>query len=299
MFDHKPNATFAGFPGRLRGAKLVADWADWWAGPGGLNDVPKRRIPAVGKFEEWWEEKPKLWADGVVTISTVLKQRALDIGCAPDRVLYLPTGAAVDRIRPLPVPEARQRLGIPAERRVVGFIGNVALEIEVVLRALVQLPDVWLMLIGRKNVEILNLARSLEVADRIWQTGFIPDDEVSLYLACADVMVLPMTDSAANRGRLPNKILDYMAAGRPTVASPIGDVNMILDRHKVGLTAASDDQFAAAIQRLLTNGALRDEMGHTARRVAETVFGWPHLIDNLIVFYERLRETPRSMSTKP
>ena len=286
-FDHKPSATFAGFVGRLRGARLVADWADWWGGPGGVNDVPQRRIPAVGRFEVWWEEKSKLWADGVVTISTVLQKRAIELGCAPERTLYLPTGSAVDRIRPMPVLEARQKLGFPAERRVVGFIGNAPQEIAVVLRALVQLPDVWLMLIGRKNIAVLNLARSLGVEDRIWQTGFIPDDEVSLYLACADVMVLPMTDSAANRGRLPNKILDYMAAGRPTVASPVGDVKEILEKHRAGLTA-NNDQFADAIRRLLADRPLRDELGHAARRVAETVFGWSHLVDRLEKFYEHL-----------
>ena len=56
LCDHKPNATFAGFPARLRGAKLISDWIDWWGGPGGINDVPSRRFPIVGRFEEWWEE---------------------------------------------------------------------------------------------------------------------------------------------------------------------------------------------------------------------------------------------------
>jgi hypothetical protein len=74
MFDHKPNATFAGYlAGRLRGACLVADWADWWGGPGGLNNTPSMRFPVVRKFEEWWEIKSKLLADGVIAISTVLQ----------------------------------------------------------------------------------------------------------------------------------------------------------------------------------------------------------------------------------
>ncbi len=70
MFDHKPNATLPGFPARLRGARLVADWGDWW-GPGGINDVPTRRFRAIASIESWWEERSKLWADGVVTISSV------------------------------------------------------------------------------------------------------------------------------------------------------------------------------------------------------------------------------------
>ena len=92
MFDHKPNATFSGSMGRLRGAKLIADWADWWGGPGGINDVPKRRIPAVGTYEQWWNNARKRWADAVITISTGFAPAPLT--ALRDRVLYLPTGAA-------------------------------------------------------------------------------------------------------------------------------------------------------------------------------------------------------------
>lgn len=282
-FDHKPNATFAGFLGRLKGARLVADWADWWGGPGGINDVP-RRIPAIGRFEAWWEEKSKLWADGVVTISQVLYERALKLGCPVERTLYLPTGAPVERIRPLPQAQARQELGIPLTRKIVGFIGYGQGELDIVMQTLQQLPNLWLMVIGPKHLRVSELAMSFGVADRLLQTGFVPDDVVAIYLACADVMVLPMSDRAADRGRLPNKLLDYMAAGRPVVASPVGEVNRILSQHQIGLLAERAN-FAEAIHMLLTDLELRDEMGREARRVAETDFAWPQIIDRLVGFY--------------
>ena len=123
MFDHRPNASFAGLTGRWRGAHLIADWADWWGGPGGVNDFPNRRVKAIGRFEEHWEEQSKLWADRVVTISTVLRQRAIELGVPVNHVLYLPTGAPLDRITPLPVAQARQQLGVPIDRHIAGFIG--------------------------------------------------------------------------------------------------------------------------------------------------------------------------------
>lgn len=287
MFDHKPNASFAGFPARWRGATLIADWADWWGGPGGINDVPSRRFPVIGKFEAWWEVKQKRWADGVVTISSVLRQHALEIGCPPERVVYIPTGAPTDRIFPMSVEEARQQVGAPRARAILGFIGFGQGDMEIVFEALCKLPDVWLMVIGPESPRIRALAESYGVGDRLWQTGRKLGAEVNPYLACADVMVMPMQDTAANRGRLPNKLLDYFAAGRPVVASPIGDVKTIVERFEVGLLAANHE-FADAIERLLQDDALRTGMGRAARRAAETAFDWEHLTDRLEAFYQQV-----------
>jgi glycosyltransferase involved in cell wall biosynthesis len=297
MLDHKPNASFAGFiTGRWRGAGLVADWADWWGGPGGINDVPRRRFPVVGRFEAWWEVRSKLWADGVVVISTVLRARALEIGCPPERVLLLPNGTEPHAIRSVPVAEARRQLAVPGDRRIVGFLGLSQGDLDVVMDALRRLPDVWLMVVGPENARVMGQARACGLADRLWQTGFVPEHRMSLYLGCADVMCLPMADRAANRGRLPGKLSYYLAAGRPTVASPIGDVKALIETERVGLLADGSG-FAAAIDRLLRDPELRAELGDNARRAAETTFSWSRLVDPLEDFYRRVlawRRSPRS-----
>ncbi len=286
MFDHKPNASFAGFIGRLRGAKLIADWDDWWGGPGGINDVPRRRVPAVGKFEEWWEIRSKLWADGVVVISRALEQRAIGIGCSPERLLRLPNGCS-PYIRPIPVKEARQRVGVPMDWRIVGFLGMGQGDMEIVMPAIRELKEVRLMVIGPKNERVLHQAESFGIGDRLWQTDFVPEDELNWYLACADVFCLPMTDRAANWGRFPDKLRYYLPVGRPLVASPIGEVKYLLETHCIGLLA-TDEQFAEALHTLFVNDALREEMGNNARRVAETELSWEHLIDKLESFYLRV-----------
>lgn len=288
MFDHKPNATFAGFPGRIRGAKLIADWADWWGGPGGLNDV-RRRIPAVGKFEEWWEVASKHWANGVTATSTVLQQRAIEHHCSPDRVIYLPTGAAIERIRRISVEEARQRLNLPTDRRIVGYIGGLARPgLEKIMSAMQQLDDIWLIAVGPASPEVYEIAQSFGVADRLWQTGLVVGEAVTTYLGCADILCIPMTDAAADRGRQPVKLMDYMAAGRPVVAGPVGDVKTIVEKYSVGLFADDRPSFLEAFRHLYANADLRKKMGQTARHVAETVFNWNTLAEQLEVFYTRI-----------
>lgn len=288
MFDHKPNASFAGFVGRLRGAILIADWDDWWGGPGGINDVPKRRVPAVGKFEEWWEIRSKLWADGVVVISSALHQRAISAGCPPERVLLLPNGCS-PYIRVIPVKEARRYLDIPLEWRIVGFLGMGQGDMEIVMPAIKQLREVRFMIMGPKNERVLHQAEFLGITDRLWQTGFVPEEELNWYLACADVFCIPMSDRAANWGRFPDKLRYYLPAGRPIVASPIGEMKRLVETYRVGLLAA-DDQFADTLYTLLTDDALREELGQNARRAAETAFNWERLVDQLEAFYRQILE---------
>ena len=63
-----------------------------------------------------------------------------------------------------------------------------------------------------------------------------------MYLGPArTVMALPMTDTASNRGRLPNKLLDYLSAGRPTVAGPVGDVKSIVERPRASASWLAPD----------------------------------------------------------
>lgn len=243
----------------------------------------------MGEFEEWWEIETKLLADGVVTISSILKQRALDIGVPPDRVIHIPNGCATDLIRPIPVTQARQQLGVPLDRKIVGFFGMGQGDMEIIMPALRQLPGVWFMVIGPKNPRVLNQAQEFGIADRLWQTDFVPDAELSWYLACADVMCLPLTDRAANRGRLPGKIMYYMAAGRPTVVSLVGDVTHLVETYRIGLLA-TDDQFADALHTLLTDNALREELGRNACRAAETDLNWERLVDQLEAFYRQILE---------
>ena len=156
------------------------------------------------------------------------------------------------------------------------------------MRALQQLPDVELMIIGRKSNFAAELAQTLGVQERLWQTDFVPDDQVEVFLACANVMCLPLTDVSINRGRLPNKLLDYLAAGQAVVASPVGDVRDIVERYRVGLLASTEAEFADSLNRLLTDADLNAACRTQARRTAETVFAWERLGESVETFYHKI-----------
>lgn len=88
--------------------------------------------------------------------------------------------------------------------------------------------------------------------------------------ACA-VGVMPLADTAWERGKCGYKLIQYMACGLPVVASPVGANMEIVEDGVDGVLAADDAAWVAALARLLDDPALRARMGQSGRaKVART-----------------------------
>ena len=103
-----------------------------------------------------------------------------------------------------------------------------------------------------------------------------------------DVFALPLGAGVRNAAKWPMKIGDFMAAGRPTVSNPVGEMEELFEREPIGLLAAWDPaDFAEKIVYILENHNLREDMGIHARYVAENRLSWGILADRLVRFYGR------------
>lgn len=88
-------------------------------------------------------------------------------------------------------------------------------------------------------------------------------------LGRVDIGIMPLPDSPWERGKCGYKLIQYMAAGRPVVASPVG-VNTSLVRHGVnGFLAEGEEAWADALGRLAADPELRARMGAAGRRLVE------------------------------
>ena len=87
-------------------------------------------------------------------------------------------------------------------------------------------------------------------------------------LSRIDIGVMPLTDTPWERGKCGYKLIQYMAAGKPVIASPVG-VNTSIATPEVGLLAASVDEWISAIDRLAGDRKMRQRMGAAARRKVE------------------------------
>ncbi|HET8833280.1 MAG TPA: glycosyltransferase family 4 protein [Gemmatimonadales bacterium] len=105
-----------------------------------------------------------------------------------------------------------------------------------------------------------------------------------------DVGIMPLDDTEWERGKCGYKLLQYMAAGRPVVASPVGVNPEIVDPGVTGFLAATPDEWRTALARLRDDPALRIRMGEAGRRRLEAGY-------SLDLAEPRLRALLRSACT--
>ncbi|HNT36362.1 MAG TPA: glycosyltransferase, partial [bacterium] len=265
-FDHRPNVSFPWFLSRCAHKSIhVADWADWWCRGGIITS--RRRFQFLDGWEAALEEGIKRAADGVTVTSRVLEQRALSLGILPEKILYLPSGADTERIKPLDRTECRKRLNIPLGARVVSFVGHALWDLDFLVNAFRIVskadPKAMLYLVGSEWKEMKGVLSAGYSGLHIRSAGLVSPEQLPMHLAVADVHALPLQDTLVNQARGPIKLGDYMASGRPIVTQGVGDTGALVEKEAIGLvTGTTAEDFARGMATLLADPELCVQLGH-------------------------------------
>jgi glycosyltransferase involved in cell wall biosynthesis len=267
-------------------APLVIDWADWW-GRGGTIESRGTGILtrlATRRLETWFEETFRVRATRSTVITTALAERARGLGVGQNTITVLPQGCDSIGIVPTDVKLARLRCGIPDGFPIVGYVGTLLKEDASLLfssfTSLRAVEDrLRLLLIGNPRLPLPEIPGLL-------RTGFVPRAQLSDYLGACDLFLLPLSDTIANRGRWPSKVNDYLSSGRPTVATPVGDLQHLFAHNEVGMLGRMNDgTFVSSCLTLLADPEARARLGRNARSIAETELSWPRICDSLVSVY--------------
>jgi len=290
---------------RSRGIPIVSDWIDWW-GRGGLIDErrPAWYKASFGGIETWFEEHYRARLDGLSAISHALMRRGIGLGCDPSRCIVINGAADMTTFAaPDSREAARARVGLPNDTPVVCFSGlDVLIDLPLAVQAFeiirAQIPGTRLLLVGPSQDDARSCASSPEALAAITATGKVPYKDLPKILPAADLFLLPFPNKIVNVGRWPNKIGDYMAVGRPTVANPVGELVELFGRYDIGrLAGATADEMAAASIELLRDPARSSAIGQEARRIAANDLNWSSQIVRLEHWYReiiRLRQHPKN-----
>ncbi len=269
-------------------APLVIDWNDWW-GRGGLirERRPRWYQLLFGGVETWFEEHFRPQANHTTVISSSLAQRAIGLGVPQDTITILRGGVDVSAFPLCPPTAFREAFGIAPTAFVAMYsAADATMDVDLVLHAIQlacqKIPQLVLVMTGHQLKRFRERLQSAGLHNHVRHLGFLDRPKLIKALLCADVFLLPLRDSIANRGRWPHKIGEYMASGRPTITNPVGDIRWLFNSFAVGLLCEpSAEAMADAIERLYGEPDLRANLGQTARSVAERDFSWPVIVDRL------------------
>ncbi|MCC6449654.1 MAG: glycosyltransferase family 4 protein [Candidatus Aureabacteria bacterium] len=294
-FDHKPSVALPALLKRYAGrVPLISDWADWWCRGGHMSIA--HNFPLQYGTECFLEENTKRWSDGVTTICAALRDRARALGIPEERLLHLPSGADIDRIRPMDRRKARESLGMPRDIHIVGCISANLLDADMLLEAMAKVfavrRDCRLLFLGPGRGWHRDLAVALGIDSHVIWAGFQPYHRIAEFIACADLMALPMRDNLVNRGRWPNRIGEHMAAGRATACCAVGDMIHLFGEERIGVLSSPDvEDYCAKVLAILDDPRAAEEMGARAREAAERRYSWKAMAVRFCEFLGRLPET--------
>ena len=232
--------------------------------------------------------------DLVVTVSEAVRRQYLAAGLvAPERVIALPGGADAERYGPhLPDPAVRRGLGAADGELLAGMVGGLRVMKghRVVVEAAARLGPAGrglrFVFVGRGSQEgpIRELIVQAGLADRIRLAGFIAD--LPAVMAALDLaLYVPLESDGMSR-----VVWEYLAAGRPLVASRVGAVAETLapEAHALLVHAGDADDLARALGRLAADPGLRARLGLAGRRLLLERYSGERVAAALEQHYRRL-----------
>ena len=282
------------FQGSLTGEMIDHHFLDPEGGAYSIVRWLERRI----------DHRPRAILTSSSHTSSVLRD---GFGVDPDRIIPLPDCVDTSFFRPRTTADAveasaiKSYLGIPADRLLVVYLGLLAhyqgtdLLIEAARRVIDQRPDTHFLIMGYPGTLMYRgRAEAMGLADHTTFAGKVLYDDAPRYLRLGDVAVAPKLSATEANG----KVLNYMAAGLPTVAfdTPINREYM----REFGFYArpGNSESLAEQLLHALNDASARERIASGLRARAESLFAWDEAAHRIVAVYDAVRMRRRSERTQ-
>ena len=249
-------------------------WPEFAIGMGILNN--RLLIWIARKAERFFYNR----ARHIIVNSPAYRDYLMDKGIRAEKITVIPNGVDPTMFDPSSTGEKfRQRWDLD-QRFVVTYAGALgqANDIMTILKAAERLrddPDIHFVFVGdgkdRRNLE--TYARSNRLSN-VTFAGTYPKGEIKDVLAASSACIATLQDIPMFRTTYPNKVFDYMAAGRPTILAIDGVIREVIEESGGGLFVPPGEEAAladAAVQ-LRDNRDRSRAMGVAARRYVTEKF---------------------------
>lgn len=272
---------------------------EWWDhfGIGGQYDSKKGiKKYTHGAYDLFFEIREKKHADGIVCLSSAMVERAKKEGIIQKKICVINGGADVRNIKFINDTRYRKKYNIDTSSIVFGFIGMNDGELLDILPFIDALNELSLENIISNSV-LLTTGRYIpnEIKDKlklkfqVIELGWIKYDIYCEILSCIDLFVLLQRCNIANITRWPNKLGDYIAAGRKTLINPLGDTKLMEEKFSKLFIKVSYDKESVkeALTRIVGNGEIYKDR-EAIRKIAEDELSWGMKAKQLNCFYKKI-----------
>src|SRR3990172_13370932 len=240
-------------------------------------------------------------ASRVIAVSEGIRTTLISTyGLDANQVSIVPNGANTSIFRPLDKSECRRQLGYSETERVICYAGNLVhwQGVQHFLQALVRLtrakPDVKGLILGEGPDEnrLKAMAENLGLSEAVRFVGAIPYERVPVFLGAADVCVAPFEES---RKASPIKIFEYLACGKPVVASDIDEVGVFLRETRTGIAVPPSDsaKLEDAIKWILDHPEQLSAMGTRGTEVVRSTRSWDLTAERVIGLLDSITTSSR------
>lgn len=170
---------------------------------------------------------------GIIAVSQALKARMIELGIAPAKIAVIPNGIERAIFHPQNREQARRRLGLKAEDKIILTVGALVPAkgidrlidaMELLVRRELKCPlKLFVIGEGSERAALESQISNLKLQDRVFLLGAKPQSELAAWYSAADLFCL-----ASRREGCPNVLIEAMACGLPVVATDVGGVRELI-----------------------------------------------------------------------
>lgn len=278
---------------RLKGVPFLLEVRDLW--PAFAVAVGVLHDKTLISLSEWLERFIYQHADQVMVNSPGFIDHVRTRGAK--KIALIPNGADPEMFDPEDTGRAfRQTWGLEGAF-IVLYAGahGMSNDLGIVISAAEQLKDLKLVKIvllgdGKEKHHLMDTAQDKGLTNILFIPP-IPKSQMKEALAAADVCLAILKPVEMYKTTYPNKIFDYMAAGRPILLAIDGVIREVVEKAEAGIAVppGDPDAMANAIRKLLTNPEKCRKMGMNGRSAIETQYSRTKLAKELTVLLETMR----------
>jgi len=227
-------------------------------------------------------------ADQVIAISSKMERQLVErYGLAPETVTTVSHGVDTERFRP----RDEHHPAVSADTLTLLFVGRLitrkGVDLAIEALAATDRSDVELLVAGtgRLEAQLRELAIELGVSDRVTFLGYVPDEDLPLLYASADVSLF--TSNYEGFGLV---FLEALASGTPVIGTPVGGIPDIVEDGETGYVVPENPEaFAEKVDHLADHPETLDRMAEAARAATEHRT-WDHVAAQVEDVYEQVRD---------